>query len=764
MFIHRFFLVAFIVLLAIPCLAGNASALTIARNGRTDFRIVIGRDAIEPEKTAARELSGYLKQVTGADFHIRSESQVRSDAPQIVVGQCSRAKSILAGVDWNALGYDGIVLKTKGNTLVLAGGRPRGSLYAVYTFLEDTVGCRWWTSTESYIPRKRTLQVPALDVTYVPKLRYREAFYRDPIENPRFAAKLKLNGHFYNIPAEYGGHYSIIGWCHTFYSLLPPQEYFAQHPEWYSEINGKRTTDWAQLCLTNEEMRKELTKNALERIRKNPIAGIISISQNDWHGPCQCAKCKAVVQEEGSESGPLIRFVNAVAEDIEREFPEVMVETLAYQYTRKPPLHVRPRRNVVVRLCTIECSFTQPLEADANKAFRDDMAAWSAIAPNLYVWDYVTDFSCYLIPHPNMRVLAPNIRFFEKNNAIGVFEQGDSATSVGDFVRLRAWLLAHLLWNPSLDEKKLMSEFINGYYGAAGPYIAKYLDLIHDSLSRSGKSVGCYHQETSYLGLDELNEAMRLFNKAEAAVKNNPVLLRRIRRERLPLDHVWLLRYDSLKDQAQREGKPFLGPEDGAKACDEFIALAREWDVRNYSEGQAFETYVPSLKMRFLPPPPPPGQLLDGLKPEDYLEIQDSSFTLYDPPRWVQVIDDPKASDGRAACMGGGHTQWAVQYHVTDDVAKSWSGNWRCYMVIRSEAGPNPGGSFRIGLYDNNSRREVVTLGKRVTSGAESEYQTYYLGDHRLTKGMYFWVAPPGDAGAVKSVCVDRIVLIRARA
>ena len=207
-----------------------------------------------------------------------------------------------------------------GDSLVLLGDPPRGSLYAVYTFLEDVVGVRWWTSTESYLPKTPTLRIKDLDIRYAPKLQFREAFYRDAFDGV-FAARSKCNGHFPRVPEAYGGHYPVLGWCHTFFQLLPPDKYFQDHPEWYSEIDGQRKADHTQLCLTNEAMRAELVQNALKWLRAVSNPGVIDISQNDWHGQCQCAKCRAIEEEEGSLSGPLLRFVNAVAEDIEREFP-----------------------------------------------------------------------------------------------------------------------------------------------------------------------------------------------------------------------------------------------------------------------------------------------------------------------------------------------------------------------------------------------------------------------------------------------------------
>ena len=111
------------------------------------------------------------------------------------------------------------------------------------------------------------------------------------------------------------------------------EKYFKEHPEWYSLIGGKRTHHHGQLCLTSEAMRRELTDNALALLRRSPGAGIISISQNDCQGNCQCEKCKAVDEEEGAPSGLMIRFVNAVAEQIEKEFPnDSLVRTGAAEH------------------------------------------------------------------------------------------------------------------------------------------------------------------------------------------------------------------------------------------------------------------------------------------------------------------------------------------------------------------------------------------------------------------------------------------------
>src|SRR5690606_41167267 len=104
-----------------------------------------------------------------------------------------------------------------------------------------------------------------------------------------------------------------------------------------------------------------------------------------------------------------------------------------------------------------------------------------------------------IFPHPNLRVLGPNIRFFARNNSIGVFEQGDSfSNGAGDFVALRVWLMSKLLWNPDQDQRQLENEFLKGYYGAAAPHLRGYLDLLQDSFLKTGQPLSTYQQAHGY--------------------------------------------------------------------------------------------------------------------------------------------------------------------------------------------------------------------------------------------------------------------------
>lgn len=574
-------LLAAFILIAGCVQAAKSDVVTIAQDGSAKAVIVIAADATEPERHAADELAGFLRQITGATFEIQAPPAAGQS--RLLVGP-EAAKLVAEDFSTDGLGSDGIVIRTVGNDLILGGGRPRGTLYAVYTFLEENVGCRWWSSQASTIPIKPTLRIGRLNIRYVPPLEYRETFWFDAFDGD-WAVRNKSNGNSERLDEKHGSKHRYEGFVHTFFPLIPPKKYFEDHPEWFSEIDGKRIHERAQLCLTNEEMRKELVKNLRKRLRNNPAATIASVSQNDWHGNCKCSKCAAVEKEEGSPAGLMLRFVNAVAEDIEEEFPNVAISTLAYQYTRKPPKITKPRPNVIVRLCSIECSFCKPLADERNKKFRDDIVGWSKICNRLYIWDYTTNFRHYILPHPNLRVLGPNVKFFVDHSVKGLFEQGAYTSSGAEMAELRAWVLAKLLWNPTLDGQKLIDEFIAGYYGPAGPHIQDYLQITHDAVEASGDHLGCFSQHTAkFLSFETLSKGWERLKAAEATVMDNPDLRFRVQVAQMPIMYTFIMRWDEMRQACQAAGADWPMAESIKATFEQFMELAGKNNVTRLNE------------------------------------------------------------------------------------------------------------------------------------------------------------------------------------
>jgi hypothetical protein len=528
---------------------GQTPAAVIAEDGVARTVIVVDPAATATEIYAAHQLASSLHEITGASFELRTNTQ--SPARAIIVGP-GAAAALFPDMSWTRLGGEELIIRTAGDRILLAGGRPRGTLYAVSRFLQDACGVRWWTPWASRIPHKPSLQTADINVRAKPAFEYRDPYWRCAFDAD-WSWRNFCNGQTSHLTPEQGGCVIYKYFVHSFYTLVPPEKYFAEHPEWFSLVNGRRTSDQAQLCLSNPELRDFVVQRVKQALREAPEARIISVSQNDCFHPCECPHCKALDEAEGSPAGSVLAFVNYVAEKIEPEFPDVAVDTLAYQYTRKPPRALRPRPNVVVRLCSIECNFREPLDSPANAAFAADIRGWEQRTDRLYVWDYVTDFAHYLQPFPNWFTLGPNLRFFQAHHVQGVFEEGAYESYGAEMAELRAWVLAQLLWNPGQDDRALIREFLDGYYGAAARPLGRYLELMQSA--SQGFNLTCFAPaDAPFLRFQPLAQAETLWQEAGQAVADSDELLARVRQGHLAVQSVWLARWDALRDECSRSG------------------------------------------------------------------------------------------------------------------------------------------------------------------------------------------------------------------
>ncbi|HNQ74931.1 MAG TPA: DUF4838 domain-containing protein [Verrucomicrobiota bacterium] len=567
--------------LAVPARA----ELTLADRGASKYRIVLPQHAIPAERYAAAELQQYLEKMCGAKLPVVSDAEKPAEY-DILLGDNAHLGKARAQIDFARLGPDGFTLRADGQRLIIAGGRPRGTLNGVYTLLEDRLGVRWFTPELEVVPKSIRVRLPRLNETIIPALENRDVFWRQFMRNADFAARHRLNGQHYGLQEKHGGAFTVYHpFVHSFDALVPPDLY-QEHPEYFPLIDGKRKGGYVQRCLSNPDVLRLTIARVRQWIREHPEATIISISQNDTFNNCQCALCKAVDDAEGSPAGSLLKFVNAVAEAIEKDHPNIRIDTLAYQYTRQAPRTIRPRQNVIVRLCSIECCFAHPLEtcpAPENEKFRDDIVAWGAIAPLMYVWDYTTDFAHYLQPFPNFDCLQANVRFFVKHNVKGLFEQGNySSGGGGEMEPLRAYLLAKLLWNPETDVQKHTREFLAAYYGAAAPKLQAYLDTIHRPVREAGRHIHIFDgAKSAYLAPELMDEAEQRLDEAEALADDEAVRFR-VQVARLP---VWYVKIATGR---------LAGPAktDLAKR---FVAIARKAGISNISEGQALNDWAKKL-------------------------------------------------------------------------------------------------------------------------------------------------------------------------
>jgi len=496
----------------------------LVKSGRSEAVIVCSPGCDSLSMLATHELQRYLFRISGARLAIR-EVPVQRGAPAVYIGKQFLPDAQRHRLEADSMAESFLIYANTGGVW-LAGKEPIGDVYAVYTLLEELLGCMKFNADEEYVPVMKSVTIPNTERVWSP------AF---PFRIPAFKERWDRNyGHWHKV-----NNFSDWGrwWVHSFHRLVPPEDYYAKHPEYFALVDGRRLQD-GQLCLGNPEVIELLKTKLAQEIALNPTATYWSVSQNDCYNYCECELCTKMYDEYGSYSGAYIYMANELA----RAFPDKQISTLAYQFTREAPRGIVPLPNVNIMFCSIECNRSMPLEEDPRSiGFVDDMKAWAALTNNIFVWDYVVQFRNYLTPFPNFHVLQPNIRFFRDHGGRMMFQQG-SGRSWSDLSDLKQYLIAKLLWNPDLDADSVSNRFLGLYYGDAAPYIRGYYDLMHKGLQdvAAKQRLDIYGFPVMYadahLTPPLLIRYDALMDSAELAVAGDSLLANRVMRARIPVD------------------------------------------------------------------------------------------------------------------------------------------------------------------------------------------------------------------------------------
>jgi hypothetical protein len=480
----------------------------IYKDGKSNFTIITSSNPSNLEKSAASELQFHLKKTGGVDMPITNDAAPEAKN-EILLGRNARLKALNLGEDWQGLGRDGYVIRTVGSKLIIAGNTDRGTLNGVYAFLEDVLGVRWLTPETTYFPEVKELPLKKLNIRDVPAFDVR-FLYSLNARNASWAARHRLNAFHDHANVRLGDiisdprledAYTYAGQLgYTIYDLLcraltPPgqekihttEEVFKQHPEYFSEVNGKRTCKNAQLCLTNPEVPKLLAEGIKRLLKKEPGAKFVNVSMMDWTGQCRCASCK----QAGSLSAVYFTAINKVAEIVEREYPDIWIEALAYHAEQVPPENIILRKNIIVKYAPIRMSYYYAMDEGKHNVegglvwicppsatqIPRQLKKWTECAKNVSIWYYTLKLPMF---HPNadLRPLSRNFRLMKEWGVKSVFVEDLNWVKEHQLNHLRAYLLAELMWNPDYDTAKGTEEFCRLYYGPACKEVLEYLGIL----------------------------------------------------------------------------------------------------------------------------------------------------------------------------------------------------------------------------------------------------------------------------------------------
>ncbi len=442
------------------------SQVTLTEEGAMKAVIVANEHAAQ-----ATILADYLGRMAGAEVPVvADEAAIPAGSAALVL----RLADAIAGLDDTAAGMQGYRLHTEANRLHLTARSAQGLTYAVYGFLEDHLGVRYYSPDFEIVPTRATIQLAQIDDLQQPAFRLRSmggSFIRGEYE---WREKNRASGN------------TRIVSGHNFYTWIPPKTYFADHPEWFALIGGKRSTPHTMaLCATNPELAEEMARNIMVKMADHDPATPIPAGQGDGFTPCECPDCRALVKEQSSEIAPYIQLLNRVLERTADQYPEHQLVTFAYFGTLKAPLTLRPHHNLWVNVV----SSSLPLYPAGdqlgrirdnihNRDYREAIITWGKLVPGrLAMWDWTCNFTDATVEWPNILNVCDNVRFFHEQGAETVLLEMPAGEL--NWVWMRKWLFSKMLWNPSQDPEALRRQFVDDYYGAAAaPFIHQYLRYV----------------------------------------------------------------------------------------------------------------------------------------------------------------------------------------------------------------------------------------------------------------------------------------------
>ena len=647
--------------------AGFAVVLAALEFVCADPVVVYSAEATGAEKTAVRELVNHLTAVLG-----RQVSAVREDAGPasgrlIYVGRTAFAAKHAEIAKFQP---EESLIRSVGKDLVITGGRPRGTLYGVYEFLERVAGVVWLDEKNSHIPRTPGLKWEKLDIRVLPAFRYR-GIYTTPIwcgnnreERLQFLSRCRENIFWQcNITAKERERWGIspvlgrpapLNTMH-FYSVLWPREGM----ESARSLNKNGDRDFSQsfagpgqICFSSPLARQTVArqlKGFIEADRKefpDSPPPLYNLSINDTHDRCECKECVGRAEKYKSYAGTVLEFVNAVADGIRESYPDVRIQTSAYLFTEKAPEGIVPRPNVVVRLSPSpwgsNCQTMVPLDSPVNRKTLDDMKKWSAMG-KIQIWNYWVLFGNYAGKNAGVTGISAvieNLRIFHRLGSDYVFSECEFPDTAS-FHGLRVYLGYQLLRDPFQPVGPLLDRYFAAAFGPAAKSMRGFFDYQQKRQAAGPQRDMMDSSMRPWLDAEFFRTAEKCFAAAEKAAGGNERLLRRIRQERVPAD-------------IARLSVRTLGPDRAAA-----LRLKKNWETaltRWYGkswpkrEADNLKNFmkkieVPEKGAKYPLPEHLAGRVMyDITWPEFNTVTELASYGL-------RLADDPEAAGGKAMCL-----------------------------------------------------------------------------------------------------------------
>lgn len=587
--------------------------LTLVQDGRATAVIVTNGRPKEAQALAALELQEHLHLMTGALLPIEKENQWQRGPSQamILVGPGNFARE--RGFDEKGLEPESFIVKTTEDALVLAGddaegSNPRmGTLWAVYDFLQDQLGCRWiWPGEIGRVaPRRATITVGALSVRETPTIKIRD-FRMAAQEKHRAAYEKEGLGRFLDLGAIYDrvsedervwlrrmrmGRSFKLSYGHAF------TDWWEKHKDTSPDIfamqpDGRRgplkiaKPDFVKMCVSNPNL-WELQLAPIRKYAQQGARGLwVNACENDGSGGfCCCPRCRAwdadpnqdtadsSAIEDGSDvdagggksslpenlSDRYARWYNELARRARQVDPEARVIGYGYSRYRSPPSKIeRIEPNVWLGYVGFNA---YPRPEAYRKMSADEWFGWSRLGATVFLRSNSMFYCGEGAPYVVTGQLVEDLRFQVKNGLRATdFDnlQGYWATTGPSY-----YVLARMLWDTDADPERVLDEFY-GSFGPVGEIVKEYFDYWERFTTQLGNDPAFFDlkRPERLRAYPEIYSEAVLSNAAVILDQAEPQLPRATEAERERFRNIQLgLEHGRLLVEALRDGKTSNGPE-----------------------------------------------------------------------------------------------------------------------------------------------------------------------------------------------------------
>ncbi len=532
------------------------TGLTINGNPIEEYTIVYSG-----QKSAANKLQKYIANATGVTLDVMTDSQ-EPEGPEIIVGKTNREDMGIVTADRDGGGIESFELSVQGDNLLIAAISERsdhdGVLFGVYAFAEEILEVEFYSDNVSVYNTVRNKNVPdGYEFKDAPGYEYRVVYWGGLVSSELSTGEpIKRTGIMHNM-------HELVG------------------------FGDARSDD---PCLTDETNLATIEKNFLKML--SPGLEAVWVTQNDTERSCTCANCQAVYRADGGRAATLMHLMNRLAEAADKAgYPDVEIWTYAYEYSIRPvKFQLDPQ--VVIYFAPIECcachAYNDPT-CDTNVNICNWLEGWDAVAEKIYTWDYSTNFYYSQSPMPLTKTFRENKNWFYEHGIRGEFNNAVDSR-IGEFDALKAYLLAELQWNPTMDEETYrgkIASFLNAYYGPGGKYINQYITLTEElcDTNHFAYSVPPSSIIASDVVLAHNDEIQAMWDAAEALCEND-TQLKRIRISRMSWTYMYL---DALYRTTYANGTDAQRAEYQALAT-EYYNEVKEYNLR-WAETDGTEVY-----------------------------------------------------------------------------------------------------------------------------------------------------------------------------